>query len=270
MKEKDTWKTLKSIFSVKNIAIMAALLLFVGVGVYAAYIRGGQEEQGLQEKAQIQKQGNVPKLPFLDSAETKENETREEAEDMAKESKTKKNSAGQNTAAKEKTAKEQSSSSDGNMETKEDTTAVLKTEILNPNTMDKPVLGQSIREYTDGKLIYSKTLDQWVSHKGVDFSAAIGSDVTAVMDGVVTKVGEDPKLGYVVEVTHSNNMVSVYGNLEASEIVQKDQEVKKGDLIGRIGTTAAFEVLEGPHLHFELWENGKHIDPLKYLPGKVK
>jgi len=94
-------------------------------------------------------------------------------------------------------------------------------------------------------------------HRGIDLAAPEGTPVFAVADGRVTATGFDPVLGNYVIITHSNNITSLYGHLQRVETVLRS-EVKSGTLIGRVGTTGRST---GPHLHFELRQNGRHFDP---------
>jgi murein DD-endopeptidase MepM/ murein hydrolase activator NlpD len=94
-------------------------------------------------------------------------------------------------------------------------------------------------------------------HHGIDLAAPEGTEVFAVADGVVTSMGYDPVLGNYIIITHNNNLTSLYGHLQRFETVLRS-EVKSGTLIGRVGTTGRST---GPHLHFELRQNGRHFDP---------
>jgi len=94
-------------------------------------------------------------------------------------------------------------------------------------------------------------------HRGIDLAAPEGTEVFAVADGTVTAVGFDPVLGNYVIITHNNNLTSLYGHLQRAETVLRS-EVKSGNLIGRVGSTGQST---GPHLHFELRQNGRHFDP---------
>ena len=94
-------------------------------------------------------------------------------------------------------------------------------------------------------------------HHGIDLAAPAGTEVFAVADGTVTSMGYDQVLGNYIIITHRNNMTSLYGHLQRFETVLRS-EVKSGTLIGRVGTTGRST---GPHLHFELRQNGRHFDP---------
>jgi murein DD-endopeptidase MepM/ murein hydrolase activator NlpD len=94
-------------------------------------------------------------------------------------------------------------------------------------------------------------------HRGIDLAAPEGTEVFAAADGIVTAMGEDPILGNYIIITHNNNWSSLYGHLQRFETVLR-ASVKSGTLIGRVGSTG---LSTGPHLHFELRQDGRAIDP---------
>jgi len=129
-----------------------------------------------------------------------------------------------------------------------------------------PVFGQVTYDYSKDKLAYSKTLDQWMTHEGLDISSERGSQVKAVADGVISDIKNDPRLGVVIVIDHQNGYMTKYGNLAADDMVTVNMKIKKGDVIGSIGNTALYEVAEAPHLHFEVTKNSVSVDPKLYLP----
>ncbi|QDH70946.1 M23 family metallopeptidase [Marilutibacter alkalisoli] len=98
-------------------------------------------------------------------------------------------------------------------------------------------------------------------HKGVDFSARTGDPVYAVADGVISFSGARSGYGKVVEVDHGNGYVTRYAHnskltRKAGELVRAGQEVAKAGSTGRS---------TGAHVHFEVWENGKVVNPRNFL-----
>lgn len=90
-------------------------------------------------------------------------------------------------------------------------------------------------------------------------------DVTAAMSGTVTRVETMPLVGNQVEITHSDGMKTVYQSL-GSISVQKDDQVKQGDVIGQAGRNELEKDL-GVHVHFEVHENDEPVNPNDYLPA---
>jgi murein DD-endopeptidase MepM/ murein hydrolase activator NlpD len=132
-------------------------------------------------------------------------------------------------------------------------------------TFAMPVFGKVTLEYAMDKLVYSKTLEEWRSHSGVDIRADRGTAVKVVADGVVSEIKNDPRFGVTVIVEHANGIKTLYANLAGSDMVTPNQKVKQGEVIGSVGNTAIIESAEPPHLHFEVIKDGKPVDPGDYL-----
>lgn len=135
-------------------------------------------------------------------------------------------------------------------------------------TITPPVNGSVTRVYAMDSLIYSKTLDQWMTHCGVDISAKQGDEVHVIMEGTVENVYNDDMMGMTVVVSHPNGMRSVYSNLKSELPVSEGQLVKSREVIGCIGDTALSECAEQSHLHFELYVNGAPANPEDYITFK--
>ena len=135
-----------------------------------------------------------------------------------------------------------------------------------PLTMGLPVANATIsKSFSNTSLQYNETLKQYEAHLGVDFVANAGSKVFAVLDGSVIEVGNNYLKGNYVVIKHNNGMKSVYSSLDENVTVAKGDSVSKGDIIGTVGSSAYSELEEGSHLHFELLDNDKKIDPSGYL-----
>lgn len=101
-------------------------------------------------------------------------------------------------------------------------------------------------------------------HDGVDIVAAPGTSVLATVDGTVEEAGRKARLGNYVRLRHEGGLSSIYGHL-ASIQVKKGQNVAKGQIIGRLGSTG---LSTGPHLHYAMKKDGESIDPMPYLTPK--
>lgn len=129
-----------------------------------------------------------------------------------------------------------------------------------------PVYGDIICDFAMDKLVYSKTLEDWRVHRGIDIAAIRGTAVKAVANGVISELIEDPKLGNTIVIDHENGLKTVYSNLASLDMVLPNQIVTTGETIGAIGESALFETALEPHLHFEVVKEGIFVDPKLYLP----
>jgi len=129
-----------------------------------------------------------------------------------------------------------------------------------------PVSGKVQKAYSKDQLLYSKTMGDWRTHHGIDFSAEVGTSVVAVADGTVLEVFYDKLTGITVTLQHEDGYLSRYANLTSLETVHQGQIIAQGEVIGQVGETALFEMDDPSHLHFELEIDGKTIDPVEKLP----
>lgn len=129
-----------------------------------------------------------------------------------------------------------------------------------------PVSGEVTFEYAKDKLVYSKTLEEWRTHEGLDLASDRGTPVKAAADGVVTDIKNDPRFGIIVVIDHKNGLESVYSNLASEDMVTVNENIKQGQIIGSVGNSAAFESAEQSHLHFEVLKDNVSVDPASYLP----
>jgi murein DD-endopeptidase MepM/ murein hydrolase activator NlpD len=130
--------------------------------------------------------------------------------------------------------------------------------------MLRPVEGKVLLKFARDSLVYSETLRQWSTHLGVDIQADEGTDVRAVLDGVVEKVAEDELMGLCVYINHKNDMKSAYCAL-AKASVTAGQNVKRGDVIGKVGNSATCEIASGDHLHFEFYLDGTAVNAAPFF-----
>ena len=100
-------------------------------------------------------------------------------------------------------------------------------------------------------------------HPGVDYKGATGDPVTAAEAGTVTFAGREGGYGNYVRIDHGNGLQTAYAHL-ASYKVKPGQCVSKDEVIGTVGNTG---ISTGPHLHFEVLQDGRFVDPSSLLPG---
>lgn len=98
-------------------------------------------------------------------------------------------------------------------------------------------------------------------HKGVDFAARRGTEIVAVAAGVVTWAGRKSGYGWVVEVSHADGYVTLYGHNQRN-LVQVGELVQRGQTLALVGSSGRST---GPHVHFEVQKDGLQIDPATYI-----
>jgi len=98
-------------------------------------------------------------------------------------------------------------------------------------------------------------------HAGVDIANSKGTPIYAAASGTVTFAGSSGNYGKLVKISHGNGLETRYAHM-SSIVVSKGRSVKKGQLIGYMGSTGNST---GSHLHFEVRVNGKAVNPLQYL-----
>jgi Peptidase family M23/G5 domain len=120
-----------------------------------------------------------------------------------------------------------------------------------------------LNQPTRGGYLTSGYGERWSSfHKGIDIAGNTGDDVLVALDGeVVYAEYNDGGYGNLIVVEHEENMKTFYGHL-SNFYVNVGDKVKKGDVIGAIGSTG---FSTGPHLHFELRVNNNPVDPYNYI-----
>ncbi len=134
-----------------------------------------------------------------------------------------------------------------------------------PRLVVSPLNGEVLTAFSVDQLVYSPTLADWRTHDGVDISAKPGSTVLAATAGTVSSVEDDPLMGTTVVIDHEGGYTTTYANLQAKPTVAPGDLVTAGQIIGAVGTTAAAEAAQSPHLHFSVAQNGEAVDPETFL-----
>ena len=140
-----------------------------------------------------------------------------------------------------------------------------KTELTVELSFAKPVEGEIVRDFAVDSLIFSETLQEWTTHTGIDIKADKTTVVKSAEKGTVKSIKNDPRYGLTVVVEHENGFQTVYSNLLTSEFVVEGEKIEKGQSIGTVGNTAAFEIADEPHLHFEMIKDSTQVDPNIYI-----
>ena len=147
----------------------------------------------------------------------------------------------------------------------EETEKVEKEKTSVELSFEKPVEGDIVRDFAVDNLIYSETLQEWTTHTGIDIKADKTTVVKSAEAGTVKTIKNDPRYGLTVIIEHANGFQTVYSNLLTSEFVVEGEKVEKGQSLGTVGNTAAFEIADEAHLHFEIIKDGVQVDPNIYL-----
>ena len=135
-------------------------------------------------------------------------------------------------------------------------------------SVSTPLAGRGIKFYNihffppvEG--IVSNHFDPARNHFGTDIAGVPNEVVHATLDGTVVFAGWTLETGYVVEIQHDDNLISVYKH-NNTVLKPVGSIVKAGEDIALMGTTGELYTT-GPHLHFELWYQGQPLDPEKYV-----
>ena len=123
----------------------------------------------------------------------------------------------------------------------------------------QPVSGSVIKAFSGDELVYSKTLADWRTHNGVDYGCSTGAAVYAPASGRVSLVAADGNWGGVIEITDEAGLVWRLCGVTARGIAQGDSVVT-GQQLGEAGTIGC-ENADGTHIHLELKQDGKYLDP---------
>lgn len=167
------------------------------------------------------------------------------------------NSASASASEKNTTSTEKTSKSNENKNSTEKTQNDENKEIK----FTAPVNGEILREFAKDSLVYSNTLEEWITHTGVDIKADKTTVVKAAANGKVESIKNDPRYGLTVIVSHSGGYKTVYANLLTAEYVVEGEEIEAGQTIGTVGNSSSFEIADDYHLHFELIKDGEYLNP---------
>ena len=130
-----------------------------------------------------------------------------------------------------------------------------------------PFGNQIIKDYSNMNPVYSKTMGDWRTHNGIDFTGEEGGAVVAISYGEVIAIYDDAIFGTCVLIDHGNGVTAKYCGLNKETLtVEENSTVEKETVIGYLGEVPG-EKMEGNHLHFEITHNGEIVEPLE-LMGK--
>ena len=136
-----------------------------------------------------------------------------------------------------------------------------------PLAFVSPVVGTVTKYHDLDTPVFSLTLGAWKVHNGIDIETEDGAAVYAAEGGTISKIYNDPMLGYTVEITHRDNIVTKYSCLSDKDIgmIAVGDVVASGDRIGSVGDTSVSEMADESHLHFAMLVGGVAVNPLEYI-----
>ena len=137
-----------------------------------------------------------------------------------------------------------------------------ETERYNLTTIDNAQAITGLIFFRPTRGMVSSGFDANQKHFGIDIAASPNESVLATLDGTVILATYTADTGYVIQVQHSQNLISVYKHC-GSLLKKVGDSVKAGEAIALVGNTG--EKTTGPHLHFEIWNRGRALDPSKYI-----
>ncbi len=141
--------------------------------------------------------------------------------------------------------------------------------------LESVLMNQNLKErvYPQGRPVKSGWLSSYfgkrtdpftgkpANHTGIDFAGKLGAEIVAVADGVVTWSGDRYGYGIMVEINHGNGYSTRYAH-NSENLVKVGDEVKKGQVVALMGETGR---ATGPNLHFEVVQNGRRVNPVKFI-----
>ncbi len=134
-----------------------------------------------------------------------------------------------------------------------------------PVQMQKPVDGEYLQDYAADKLVYNKTLQEWRTHKGIDIATEAGKEVVCPYTGTITDIKYDPRYGDTIVIDHGAGLTSVCCGVKPAEGVSVGRALEKGEALGNATGDVFCEKESGIHIHFEVMQDGKSVDPNLYF-----
>ena len=123
------------------------------------------------------------------------------------------------------------------------------------------MFGEIVMDYDDQNLVYDKTLEQYRTNDCISLAAQIGEQVKAAADGIVKSVLNTPESGNTIILDHGNGWSTTYSQLQDDLLVNQGDTVKKGQVIGGVGSPTKYGILLGSHLDFRVAHNDSYVNP---------
>jgi len=144
---------------------------------------------------------------------------------------------------------------------KEEVSAALSIPEAQNVLMRWPGHGELITVYG---FVHSETFNDIRFHSGIDIALPPGYEVRSALPGTVISISSSPLWGYEVVIKHGEKLETRYKGIKPLK-EEAGYAVAKGDIIGQVMASPPYEAKMNPHLHFEVYEYGKSVDPMKHL-----
>ena len=236
--------------------VLALCAAAIGVSGYVLFFTGGDEEF-VDEPLQISGAVN-------DAVQTPAVQQNEQTEQPAQQQETMPKPADNPSRSDETSEKKKetaaAASAQAPVEQAEQTAAPKAETFISPVQN-----GQELREFSGDELVKDETMGDWRVHNGVDIACDDGGKVCAIGDGTVTDIFFDEQTGYCLTIDHGNGLTSTLRGLMKNATVKEGDSVKMGAVVGGGGSTMTVESKMAPHIHLEVAQDGKLIDPMSIL-----
>ena len=131
-------------------------------------------------------------------------------------------------------------------------------------TIIYPTSKDIIKGYSGDTPVFSKTLNDWRVHNGIDLAAEQGSKIKAITNGKVADIFNDELLGTTMVIEHDGGFTAFYSGLGETTLVNAGDTVESGQEIASINDIPC-EAADGYHLHLSIKKDDKFIDPVEIL-----
>lgn len=167
----------------------------------------------------------------------------------------------------DKSAESSEESKKSSAETEEDVEVSVSQSSVLPNFVSPVSGGVVLKGFSGTTPVFSYTMNDYRTHRGVDFACSAGTPVYAAAEGVICEIDDDPMMGVTISIEHSGGAVTRYMGLaeDSLDLNSIGDSVYCGQVIGASGDTALIESAEEAHVHFELTVNGEVQDPAEYM-----
>lgn len=150
--------------------------------------------------------------------------------------------------------------------------STTETLIIKPFNSEGIKIGKNFYDYTadesqqNNAIVYYE--NTYIQNSGIDYIKEDIFEVLSILDGTVVSVSQNELLGNTIEIKHDHNLISIYQSLSLVNVKEGDS-VKQGQIIGKSGTSKLNKDL-GNHLHFELFNSGRVVNPETYYGLNIK